>query len=144
MWKLRNWGLSDGETAGQCRDPPHPADTTAGGPAGEDGLIITDAALYDKDLTVDGLYGSYTKIFCGEIGEAGEPFVFLLTQEGRVEYIDVLSCLSCGYFCGGLLMGVTNVKAFDLDDEPQFVPGIDVYYIDAYAVTAGGERLPPY
>ena len=35
---------------------------------GEDGLIITDAALYDKDLTVDGLYGSYTKIFCGEIG----------------------------------------------------------------------------
>lgn len=109
---------------------------------GEDGLIITDAALYDKDLTVDGLYGSYTKIFCGEIGEAGEPFVFLLTQEGRVEYIDVLSCLSCGYFCGGLLMGVTNVKAFDLDDEPQFVPGIDVYYIDTYAVTAGGERLP--
>ena len=109
---------------------------------GEDGLIHTDAALYDKDLTVNGLYGSYTKIFCGEIGEAGELFVFLLTQEGRVEYIDVLSCLSCGYFCGGLLMGVTNVKAFDLDDEPQFVPGIDVYYIDAYAVTAGGERLP--
>lgn len=110
---------------------------------GEDGLIHTDAALYDKDLTVNGLYGSYTKIFCGEIGEADEPFVFLLTQEGRVEYIDVLSCLSCGYFCGGgPVLGVTNVKAFDLDDEPQFVPGIDAYYIDAYAVTAGGERLP--
>lgn len=110
---------------------------------GEYGLIHTDAALYDKDLTVGGLYGSYTKIFCCEIGEAGKPFVFLLTQEGRVEYIDVLSCLSCGYFCGGgPVLGVTNVKAFDLDDEPQFVPGIDAYYIDAYAVTAGGERLP--
>ena len=110
---------------------------------GEDDLINTDAALYDKDLTVGGLYGSYTKIFCGEIGEAGKPFVFLLTQEGRVEYIDVLSCLSCGYFCGGgPVLGVTNVKAFDLDDEPQFAPGIDAYYIDAYAVTAGGERLP--
>ena len=109
----------------------------------EYGLINTDAALYDKDLTVGGLYGSYTKIFCGEIGEAGKPFVFLLTQEGRVEYIDVLSCLSCGYFCGGgPVLGVTNVKAFDLDDEPQFAPGIDAYYIDAYAVTAGGERLP--
>lgn len=110
---------------------------------GEYGLIDTDAALYDEDLTVGGLYGSYTKIFCCEIGEAGKPFVFLLTQEGRVEYIDVLSCLSCGYFCGGgPVLGVTNVKAFDLDDEPQFVPGIDAYYIDAYAVTAGGERLP--
>ena len=110
---------------------------------GEDGLINTDAALYDKDLTVGGLYGSYTKIFCGEIGEADAPFVFLLTQEGRVEYIDVLSCLSCGYFCGGgPLLGVMNVKAFDLDDEPQFDPGIGVYYIDAYAVTADGERLP--
>ena len=109
----------------------------------EYGLINTDAALYDKDLTVGGLYSSYTKIFCGEIGEADEPFVFLLTQEGWVEYIDVLSCLSCGYFCGGgPVLGVTNVKAFDLDDEPQFAPGIDAYYIDAYAVTAGGERLP--
>ena len=46
---------------------------------GEDGLINTDAALYDKDLTVGGLYGSYTKIFCGEIGGAGKPFAFLLT-----------------------------------------------------------------
>ena len=110
---------------------------------GEDGLINTDAALYDRDLTVDGLYGSYTKIFCGEIGETDEPFVFLLTKEGRVEYINVLACLRGGYFCGsGPMLGVTNIKAFDLDDEPQFVPGIDVYYIDAYAVTAGGERLP--
>lgn len=46
---------------------------------GEYGLLNVDTALYDKDLTVNGLYGSYTKIVCGEIGESDEPFVFLLT-----------------------------------------------------------------
>ena len=78
---------------------------------GEYGLINVDAGLYDKDLTVNGLYGSYTKILCGEIGEADEPFLFLLTREGRVDYIDVLPCLRGGYFCGGgPLLGLANVK----------------------------------
>ena len=38
-----------------------------------------DTSLFDKELEVNGLYGSYTKIVCGEIGESDEPFVFLLT-----------------------------------------------------------------
>ena len=101
---------------------------------GEYGLLNVDTALYDKDLTVNGLYGSYTKIVCGEIGEADEPFVFLLTEEGRVDYIDVLSCLQGGYFCGGgPLLGVANVK-----DLTQFSgDGLP----DICAVTESGERV---
>lgn len=101
---------------------------------GEDGLINTDTALYDKDLAVNGLHGSYTKIFCGEIGEADELFVFLLTEEGRVEYIDVLSCLSCGYFCGGgPLLGEADVK----DLVQSSADGLP----DVWAVTKSGEKV---
>ncbi|ALP93480.1 hypothetical protein [Intestinimonas butyriciproducens] len=101
---------------------------------GEDGLIHTDAALYDKDLTVNGLYGSYTKIFCGEIGEADEPFVFLLTEEGRVECIDVLSCLLCGTICGGgPLLGTADVK----DLVQSSADGLP----DVWAVTKSGEKV---
>lgn len=101
---------------------------------GEDGLINTDAALYDKDLTVDGLYGSYTKIVCGEIGEADEPFVFLLTEEGRVEYINVLACLEGGTFCGGgPLLGAEDVK----DLSQSSADGLP----DICAVTKSGEQM---
>ena len=91
------------------------------------------ASAYDKDLTVGGLYSSYTKIFCGEIGEADEPFVFLLTQEGWVEYIDVLSCLSCGYFCGGPLLGVADAKSL-VHSSADGLP-------DIWAITEKGEKL---
>lgn len=101
---------------------------------GEYGLINVDAGLYDKDLTVNGLYGSYTKIVCGEIGEADEPFIFLLTKEGRVDYIDVLPCLRGGYFCGGgPLLGVAKVK----DLMKSSADGLP----DVCAVAKSGERV---
>lgn len=101
---------------------------------GEDGLINTDAALYDKDLIVGGLYGSYTKIVCGEIGEVDEPFVFLLTEEGRVEYINVLACLEGGTFCGGgPLFGVENVKDLSRSSADGFP--------DICAVTKSGGQM---
>lgn len=101
---------------------------------GEDGLINVDTPLYDKDLTVNGLYGSYTKIVCGEIGEADEPFVFLLTKEGRVDCIDILPCLRSGYFCGGgPLLGVANVK----DLTQSSADGLP----DICAITKSGEQV---
>lgn len=101
---------------------------------GEYGLLNVDTALYDKDLTVNGLYGSYTKIVCAEIGEADEPFVFLLTEEGRVDYIDVLPCLRGGYFCGGgPLLGVANAK--------DFMPSSEDGLPDVCAITKSGEWM---
>ena len=101
---------------------------------GESGLVNANAALYDKNLTVSGLYGNYTKIVCGEIGEADEPFVFLLTEEGRVEYINVLACLEGGTFCGsGPLLGVENVK----DLSKSSADGLP----DICAVTKSGEQM---
>ncbi|SFJ05360.1 hypothetical protein SAMN02910435_01269 [Ruminococcaceae bacterium D5] len=109
---------------------------------GEYGLINVDAALYDKDLTVNGLYGNYTKILCAQIGEGDVPYVFLLTEEGRVEYINALACLECGYFCGsGPLLGVDGAKELVLDPDRFYSEIFEKDYFDAYAVSAGGERV---
>lgn len=98
------------------------------------GFVDIDTSLFDKELEVNGLYGSYIKIVCGEIGESDEPFVFLLTEEGRVDYIDVLPCLRSGYFCGGgPLPGVANVK----DLTKSSGDGLP----DICAVTKSGEQI---
>lgn len=90
---------------------------------------------YGSKLQVNGLYGDYVGIFCGSIGEPGAPYVFLLTKEGRVEYIDVLACLRGGYFCAsGPLLGVDDVKNFTSDSDENGFPSV-------YAMNGNGERM---
>ena len=94
-----------------------------------------DDVPYGRELPVHGLYGDYAGIFCDTIGELGAPYIFLLTKEGRVEYIDVLACLRGEYFCaGGPLLGVDDVKDFTAasdDDGSQSI----------YALTGNGEKV---
>ena len=90
---------------------------------------------YGKEVEVNGLYGDYTRIFCEGIGEMGAPYLFLLTEEGRVEYINVMGCLYAGYFCAnGPLMGAAQVKDFELGEN-------EIGYQMIYAVTGSGERI---
>lgn len=101
---------------------------------------LVDPKLYRTDLEVHGLYGNYTRIFCAEIGvtEAPDdiaPYVFLLTQEGRVEYFNIIAGLRSGYFCcRGPLLGVADVVDFELVNDGYGCP-------DAFVVTRSGERI---
>lgn len=84
---------------------------------------------------MNGLYGDDTRIFCDTIGEQGAPYVFLLTQEDRVEYIDVLACLRAGYFCAsGSLLGVDNIKTFTSASDANGFRSV-------YAMTGSGESI---
>lgn len=90
---------------------------------------------YGKEVEVNGLYGDYTRIFCEGIGELGSPYIFLLTEEGRVEYINVMDCLYAGYFCAsGPLLGAAQVKDFERGEN-------EIGYQMIYAVTGSGERI---
>ena len=90
---------------------------------------------YGKEVEVNGLYGDYTRIFCEGIGEMGAPYLFLLTEEGRVEYINVMGCLYAGYFCAnGPLLGAAQIKDFELGEN-------EIGYQMIYAVTGSGERI---
>ena len=61
--------------------------------------------------------------------------MFLLTEEGRVEYVDVLSCLKAGYFCAsGPLLGVSDVNSiFSASDDDGFQ--------HVYAITGSEEAI---
>lgn len=93
-----------------------------------------DDVPYGRELPVNGLYGDYVQMYCGTIGPLEEPYVFLLTQEGRVEYIAVMAGLRGGYFCAsGPLLGVDGVKSFSSDYDENGFPVV-------YAVAGSGER----
>ena len=48
--------------------------------------------LGDKtEFAVSGCYGDYIKMLMTSIGQDYAPYVFLLTENGNVEYIDVIS-----------------------------------------------------
>ena len=101
---------------------------------------LVDPKLYRTDLEVHGLYGNYTRIFCAEIGMGEQPdeiapYIFLLTQEGRVEYFNIIAGLMSGYFCcRGPLLGVADVVDFELVNDGYGCP-------DAFVVTRSGERI---
>lgn len=90
---------------------------------------------YNTEFSVNGLYDDYVRIFCAAVGASEQPYVFLLTEEGRVEYLDVMMCLQYGYFCsGGPLLGADDVKDFTVDTDEDGL-------LCAYAVTGDGERI---
>ena len=97
-------------------------------------------ALGDKtDFTVTGCYSDYIKLYMGSVGQDYAPYVFLLTEEGVVEYIDVLAGARSGEMVnGGPLYGVNGIVRFEsgtaYDTEYQSE------YTTVYGITRSGER----
>ena len=50
----------------------------------------------DVTLPIQNAYGNYVDVCIGELGASFHPVVYLLTEDGFVEYVDVLRCLSYG------------------------------------------------
>ena len=97
-------------------------------------------ALGDKTaFTVTGCYSDYIKLYMGSVGQDYAPYVFLLTEEGVVEYIDVLAGARSGEMVnGGPLYGVNGIVRFEsgtaYDTEYQSE------YTTVYGITRSGER----
>lgn len=97
-------------------------------------------ALGDQtEFTVNGCYSDYIKLYMGSVGQDYAPYVFLLTEEGVVEYIDVLAGARSGEMVnGGPLYGVNGIVRFEsgtaYDTEYQSE------YTTVYGITRSGER----
>lgn len=50
----------------------------------------------DRTYPILGIYNEYVDVCIGELGASFHPVVYLLTQDGVVEYVDVLRCLMSG------------------------------------------------
>lgn len=69
---------------------------------------------YGAAYPVAGLYSDYTDVFVGSVGQGYFPYVFLLTKEGAVEYVNLLEGLTAGFLCdGGPLGGVKDIVTFE-------------------------------
>ena len=91
------------------------------------------------EFTVSGCYSDYIKLYMGSVGQDYAPYVFLLTEEGVVEYIDVLAGARSGEMVnGGPLYGVNGITRFEsgtaYDTEYQSE------YTTVYGITRSGER----
>lgn len=82
--------------------------------------------IYGFDLEgnyeISGCFGQYSALFLGNIGVDLTPYLFLLTAEGTLEYVDLFHCARYGTFvCGGPVYGVRNVT--DLYAKPVQMEG---------------------
>ena len=110
---------------------------------------------YDTEYPVAGCYGDYQDIFVSASGQDFCPYVFLLTTEGTVEYIDIFGGLWHGCLCsGGPLYGFRDIVSFESGVyEAGFGGGYEtVYAVDKNGrkydmpscITAQGNAIPSY
>lgn len=104
-----------------------------------------DSAWYAENFRFDygtvypvaGLYSDYTDVFVGSVGQGYFPYVFLLTKEGAVEYVNLLEGLTAGFLCcGGPLGGVGDIVSFESGEvEEEYGT-----YQTVFAVDVSGEK----
>ena len=145
---------------------PGPGDWADGGPQSEDAFVsawLTDDGVsvsfsksqsrdfpdsetyrraygfaYDTEYPVAGCYGDYQDIFVGASGQDFCPYVFLLTTDGTVEYIDIFGGLWHGCLCsGGPLYGFRDIVGFE---SGVYEDGFGGGYETVYAVDKNGRK----
>lgn len=92
---------------------------------------------FDTPYTIRGCFGTYTELFIGNIGSGFEPYLFLLTENGTLEYVDLFRCARYEtYVCGGPLYGITGVIELSTGIEEKS----DSSYATVYARDKSGEK----
>ena len=97
--------------------------------------------LGDKtEFAVSGCYGNYVKMLMTSIGQDYAPYVFLLTENGNVEYIDVISGAQCGTMVnGGPLFGINGIVRFETGMAYDAEYGAE--YTTVYGVSRDNEKF---
>lgn len=97
--------------------------------------------LGDKtEFAVSGCYGDYIKMLMTSIGQDYAPYVFLLTENGNVEYIDVISGAQCGTMVnGGPLFGINGIVRFETGTTYDAEYGAE--YATVYGVSRDNEKF---
>ena len=97
--------------------------------------------LGDKtEFAVSGCYSDYIKMLMTSIGQDYAPYVFLLTENGNVEYIDVISGAQCGTMAnGGPLYGVNEIVKFEIGTA--YDADFEAEYTTVYAVSRNNEKF---
>lgn len=91
---------------------------------------------FDTPYTIRGCFGSYTDLFIGNIGSSFEPYLFLRTEAGTLEYVDLFRCARYEtYVCAGPLYGISGATALSAGIEEK----TDYSYATVYAQDSSGK-----
>ena len=92
------------------------------------------------EFAVSGCYGGYIKMLMTSIGQDYAPYVFLLTENGSVEYIDVIGGAQCGTMVnGGPLFGINGIVRFETGTAYDAEYGAE--YATVYGVSRDNEKF---
>ena len=92
------------------------------------------------EFAVSGCYGDYIKMLMTSIGQDYAPYVFLLTENGSVEYIDVIGGAQCGTMVnGGPLFGINGIVRFETGTAYDAEYGAE--YTTVYGVSRDNEKF---
>lgn len=92
------------------------------------------------EFAVSGCYGDYIKMLMTSIGQDYAPYVFLLTENGSVEYIDVIGGAQCGTMVnGGPLFGINGIVRFETGTAYDAEYGAE--YATVYGVSRDNEKF---
>ena len=97
--------------------------------------------LGDKtEFAVSGCYSDYIKMLMTSIGQDYAPYVFLLTENGNVEYIDVIGGAQCGTMVnGGPLFGINGIVRLETGTAYDTEYGAE--YTTVYGVSRDNEKF---
>ena len=97
--------------------------------------------LGDKtEFAVSGCYSDYIKMLMTSIGQDYAPYVFLLTENGNVEYVDVIGGAQCGTMVnGGPLFGINGIVRFETGTAYDAEYGSE--YTTVYGVSRDNEKF---
>lgn len=100
----------------------------------------------DVTLPIRNAYNNYVDVCIGELGASFHPVVYLLTEDGFVEYVDVLSCLLYGQIllCADPIYIANNGTALALRDAEVSLLCADGTETELAPLTAewNGQELP--
>lgn len=92
---------------------------------------------YETVYFAEGLYADYADVFVGSVGQGYFPYVFLLTEDGTVEYVNLLEGLTAGFLCcGGPLGGVSGIVSFEAGEVEEEYGS----YQTVFAVDGAGKK----
>lgn len=92
------------------------------------------------EFAVSGCYGDYIKMLMTSVGQDYAPYVFLLTENGNVEYIDVIGGAQCGTMVnGGPLFGINGIVRFETGTAYDAEYGAE--YATVYGVSRDNEKF---
>lgn len=69
-----------------------------------------------KEYAVEGIFDDYTQMEIVNLDKENNPYLFLLTAEGRVEFVNLAQGMAYGYYCsGGVLPKTKGIQSLDAD-----------------------------